>query len=162
MKTNKNYKILNYIVLVGVILTLLILCVIPLVLTAAFKTDYKLMESNFVGTMTILIYICALPYVIALLSLKKLCNLMSKKNPFSREIPNVIKKIGICAFSEVLLFNGATLAVYYIHDIYLYAFTVMSCMIVSFVSIAIGFFSLVSANLFEMSIEIKEENDKTI
>ena len=33
---------------------------------------------------------------------------------------------------------------------------------VSFVSLAIGFLSLVLSKLFDMAIEIKEENDKTI
>ncbi|MGL5694780.1 MAG: DUF2975 domain-containing protein [Peptostreptococcaceae bacterium] len=159
---NKNSKILNGIVLCGIFLTLLILVSVPLVLSAMFKNEYELIKSNFVSVITILVYVCAIPYVMALVFLKRLCKLMSNKNPFSREIPSLIKKIGMCAFSEVLLFNGAIVAMYFIYDIYLYAFTIMSCIIVSFVSIAIGFFSLVSASLFEMSIEIKEENDKTI
>lgn len=162
MKKERNSKILNSIVLVGIALTVLILMSVPLVLTASFKSDQELMNSGVVGGITMLIYMCALPYVVALALLKKLCKLMSNKNPFSREIPSLIKKIGMCAFSEVLLFNLATVAAYYVYGIYLYSLTIMSCIIVSFVSIAIGFFSLVSANLFEMSIEIKEENDKTI
>lgn len=162
MKKDRNSKILNSIVLLGIIITLLMLIGTPLVLTAMFKSDQELMNSNFITTITVLIYACSAPYVGALVLLKKLCKLMSNKNPFSREIPSLIRKIGMCAFSEVLLFNGATIAAYYIHDVYLYALTIVPCVIVSFVSIAIGFFSLVSANLFEMSIEIKEENDKTI
>lgn len=162
MKKDRNSKILNSIVLLGIIITLLMLIGTPLVLTAMFKTDQELMSTNFITTITLLIYACATPYVGALVLLKKLCKLMSNNNPFSREIPRLIKKIGMCAFSEVILFNGAVIAAYYIYDIYLYALTIMPCIIVSFVSIAIGFFSLVSANLFEMSIEIKEENDKTI
>lgn len=162
MKKDRNSKILNSIVLLGIIITLLMLIGTPLVLTAMFKSDKELMNSNFVSTMTVLIYACAAPYVGALVLLKKLCKLMSNKNPFSREIPILIKKIGMFAFSEVLIFNGAAIAAYYMYDVYLYALTIMPCIIVSFVSIAIGFFALVSANLFEMSIEIKEENDKTI
>lgn len=162
MKKNRNSKILNSIVLLGIVITLLMLIGTPLALTAMFKTNKELMDSNFITTITVLIYICAAPYVGALVLLKKLCKLMSNKNPFSREIPRLIKKIGMCAFSEVLLFNGAIIVAYYIYDIYLYALTIVPCIIVSFVSIAIGFFALVSANLFEMSIDIKEENDKTI
>ncbi|MGL5327723.1 MAG: DUF2975 domain-containing protein [Peptostreptococcaceae bacterium] len=159
---NKNSKILNSIVVIGILLTLLILISMPLVITAILKTEYGLVNSNFVSMTTTLIYVCATPYVMALVYLKKLCKLMGNENPFSREIPSLIKKIGICAFSEVLLFNGMVIVMYYMYDVYLYAFTIIPCIMVSFVSIAIGFFSIVSAKLFEMSIEIKEENDKTI
>ena len=51
---------------------------------------------------------------------------------------------------------------YYIFDIYLYGLTIILSIIVSFVSLAIGFLSLVLSKLFDMAIEIKEENDKTI
>ena len=51
---------------------------------------------------------------------------------------------------------------YFAFNIYLYAITIFSCIIVSFLSLAIGVFALVSSKLFEMTIEIKDENDKTI
>ena len=51
---------------------------------------------------------------------------------------------------------------YYIFDIYLYGLTIILAIVVSFVSLAIGFLSLVLSKLFDMAIEIKEENDKTI
>ena len=51
---------------------------------------------------------------------------------------------------------------YFAFDIYLYAITILSCILVSFLSLAIGVFALVSSKLFERVIEIKDENDKTI
>ena len=44
----------------------------------------------------------------------------------------------------------------------MYGLTVASSVIISFVSLAIGFLCFVLANFFETAIEIKEENDHTI
>lgn len=162
MRKNKTQKILNNIVLIGIILTLLILLILPLALTSALKTDVVSMNNNLPVKLTIAIYLCAIPYVYALVLLKKLCKLVAAKQPFAHKIPNILKKISICAFSEVILFNGANIAMYYLCNVYLYLVTIVSCIIVSFVAIAIGFMSLVLSNLFEMAIEIKDENDKTI
>ena len=51
---------------------------------------------------------------------------------------------------------------YFVFDIYFYAITILSSIIVSFLSLAIGVFALVSSKLFKKVIEIKDENDKTI
>ena len=77
-------------------------------------------------------------------------------------LPKYLKKISICAFSEILIYNIVQVLLYYIFDIYLYGLTIILAIVVSFVSLAIGFLSLVLSKLFDMAIEIKEENDKTI
>ncbi|HBG4942189.1 DUF2975 domain-containing protein [Clostridioides difficile] len=50
---------------------------------------------------------------------------------------------------------------YYCYDVYLYAITIISEVIVSFVSLSIGFFTLVLSILFKKIIDIKDEKDKT-
>ncbi|MEF9991772.1 MAG: DUF2975 domain-containing protein [Romboutsia sp.] len=162
MKKNFSSKILNYIVMLGIILTLLTLLAIPLLLTAIFKSNLGIVGSNMPVNIAIGVYICAIPYVVALFILKKLCKLIAIKQPFSRKIPLYLKQISICAFSEILIFNIVQLALYYIFDIYLYGLTIISVIVVSFVSLSIGFLNIVLSKLFDMVIEIKEENDKTI
>nr|WP_317331593.1 DUF2975 domain-containing protein [uncultured Romboutsia sp.] len=162
MKKDYSARILNNIVLVGIILTLLLLLAMPLILTAMFKSGLGVVGSNLPMNISIVIYICAIPYVISLFILKKLCKIIVIKQPFLREIPKYLRQISICAFSEILIYNIVQVALYYIFDIYLYGLTIMSAIIVSFVSLAIGFLSLVLSKLFDMAIEIKEENDKTI
>ncbi|KNF08295.1 protein of unknown function DUF2975 [Gottschalkia purinilytica] len=164
MKKNINSKILDLIVALGIILTLISLLGTPLVLTAFFKTQLLDPEiyHSLVVDITACIYICAVPYLIALFKLKRLCKLVVKNNPFSIEVPKSLKIISTCAFSEVILFNGCLAYLYYLQNIYLYALTVVPAIIVTFVSIFIGFLGLVLAQLFEKAIAIKEENDKTI
>ena len=48
---------------------------------------------------------------------------------------------------------------YFAFGIYFYAIIIFSSVIVSFISLAIGVFALVSSKLFERVIEIKDENE---
>ena len=78
--------------LVGIVLTLLLLIGTPLVLTAFFKTQSLIEDSNIVSIITCAIYICAIPYVYALVLLKKLCEFVANKNPFSHKSTSYFKK----------------------------------------------------------------------
>lgn len=161
---NKNFveNTLNKIVLVGIILTMVMLLFMPLGITAILKSATGIVGTNIPFIISIGIYICAVPYVIALFFLKKLSQLVANKDPFSKEIPIYLKKIAMCAFSEILIFNLVQLGLYCFFDVYFYAITVIPSILVSFISLAIGFLSIVLGKLFEMAIDIKDENDKTI
>lgn len=161
MKNNYS-KILNIIVSVGIILTLIMLAGLPFILGALSKSASINIESKYITVMTVSIYICATPYVIALFNLKRLCSHITSKNPFSESIPKLINNIAYCSFSEVILFNLMNIIFYFVFNIYFYALTILPCVIVSFLSLAIGVFALVSSKLFEMTIDIKDENDRTI
>lgn len=162
MDKNTSSKILNNIILAGIVLTILALLFLPLGITAFFKSNFGIVGGNIPMILSTGVYICAIPYLIALFALKKLCNLIATKNPFSREIPYYLKTISICAFSEIFLFNVIQLFLCYFFNVYLYALNIIPAIIVSFVCLAIGFLSLVLGKLFNMAIDIKEENDKTI
>ncbi|ENY8640115.1 TPA: DUF2975 domain-containing protein [Clostridioides difficile] len=62
---------------------------------------------------------------------------------------------------EIFIFNFVVTILYYCYDVYLYAITIISEVIVSFVSLSIGFFTLVLSILFKKIIDIKDEKDKT-
>lgn len=160
----KNYysKILNTIVSVGIALTLILLIGFPFILGALNKTTFTYMDSKFISIITVGIYICAIPYIIALFNLKRLCSHITSKNPFSEIIPKIINNIAYCAFSEVILFNLMNIVIYFVFNLYFYGLTILLCVIVSFLSLAIGVFALVSSKLFEIAIDIKDENDRTI
>ncbi|MPM68709.1 hypothetical protein SDC9_115643 [bioreactor metagenome] len=162
MNKKSAENILDKIVLIGIILTIIMLLFTPLGITALFKSSFGLVNSKIPLNISIGIYICAIPYIIALVYLKKLCGLIAKKDPFSTNIPIYLKRISICAFSEVLILNIVQFGLYYLFDMYFYALTIVPSVIISFVALAIGFLSIVLSKLFEMAIEIKDENDKTI
>ena len=155
-------KVLNIIVSVGIVLTILLLAIIPFVLGALSKSAEIGIQYKYVIVMTVGIYICAIPYIAALLNLKKLCTYITGEESFSRNIPKYINKIAYYALSEVIIFNLMNVVLYFVFDIYFYAITILSSIIVSFLSLAIGVFALVSSKLFKKVIEIKDENDKTI
>lgn len=155
-------KVLNIIVSIGIVLTILLLAIIPFVLGALSKSAEIGIQYKYVIVMTVGIYICAIPYIAALLNLKKLCTYITGEESFSRNIPKYINKIAYYALSEIIIFNLMNVVFYFVFDIYFYAITILSSIIVSFLSLAIGVFALVSSKLFKKVIEIKDENDKTI
>lgn len=162
MTNTISSKMLNIVVTTGIVLTLLALAATPLILTAFFKSALSMTGTNLDLIVAMAIYVCAIPYVAALFDLKKVCKLFATDNHFSEKIPMYLKRISIYAFSEVILFNGAVLFLYYFFDVYLYALTVVPCVIISFVSISIGLLCLVLSKLYAFVNEIKEENDQTI
>lgn len=155
-------KVLNIIVSIGIVLTILLLAIIPFVLGALSKSAEIGIQYKYVIVMTVGIYICAIPYIAALLNLKKLCTYITGEEAFSRNIPKHINKIAYYALSEIIIFNLMNVVFYFVFDIYFYAITILISIIVSFLSLAIGVFALVSSKLFKKVIEIKDENDKTI
>lgn len=169
MKKNKISKILHSIVIVGIVLTLLALLVTPLVTTAYFKSKFQILsgENNIVMITYACIYICAVPYVIALFKLKNVSKFVKNNNPFSIENIKSLKSIAICTFTEVILFIGCVVYLknftgFYSEFFYLPISYITPIFLVSFIAIFIGFLCLILANLLETAIEIKDENDKTI
>ena len=77
MKKDYSSNILNSIVVIGIILTLIALLAMPLILTAMLKSGLGIVGSSLPMNISIVIYICAAPYVIALFILKKLCKIVA-------------------------------------------------------------------------------------
>lgn len=162
MNRNVSAKVINILVIAGIAITLLGLLATPLVLTAFLKSAFFILDQGLVTAITSCIYLCAVPYLIALFNLKKICRIVVRNNPFTFDTAKALKIISICAFSEIVLFNGCSIYLVYAHDVFLYAMTIMPMIIVTFISLAIGFLGLTLSQLFEQATRIKEENDQTI
>ena len=161
---NNKYKSLKVIVPVGIVLTFIALFLTPLLLTAAFKVstvEIGVSPSKMAFKVTALVYICAVPYVAGLFKLKSICNLMLGENPFDRKIAKLFNDLSLCAFLEAVLFTAATLVSVYALNIYLYAFTVLSVIIVVFVSVTAGLVFKVMSDIFNKASDNKEEIDLT-
>ena len=161
---NINFKALTVLVPVGIAVTLLTLIFLPLGLTAVFKiSNLELNASPSVMALrlSICIYACAAPYLMALFKLKSVCKLLVSENPFDRKIAKEFNNISICAFSEVVVFALATLLSVFLFNLYLYAFTILSLIIVTFISVTAGFLFKVIASVFQRAAEIKEDIDLT-
>lgn len=162
MKSNITSKIINILVICGIGITLLALLATPLVLTAFLKSALSVLDQGLVMTITVCIYLCAVPYIVALFSLKKICKIVVKNNPFTIDTAKQLKIIAFCAFSEIILFNGASLYFVFAKDAFLMALTIIPMIFVTFISLVIGFAGLTLAQVFEQAAEIKQENDETI
>ena len=162
MKNNFSQKSLNAIVNLGICITFILLLATPLITTAFFKSQFSLLESNLVINVVVCIYLFSIPYVIALFKLKKLCILIKKNHPFSMDSIKSLKVISICSFSEIIIFTGCITYLKHSVDFFKYAIIGGPIIIVTFISLIIGFLFLVLCQLFEIVIKIKDENDKTI
>jgi len=162
MKKISFPKVLHMIVILGITLTCIVLLGTGALVTAFFKSQFSLLDGKLVMIVTTCVYLCAIPYVIALFKLKKLSSLVVKNNPFSKESVKSLKVISICAFSEIIIFIGCTS--YLKHSVEFFKYIVLGgpYIVLTFLCLTIGLLCLVLSQLFEIAIEIKEENDKTI
>ncbi|WP_038286115.1 DUF2975 domain-containing protein, partial [Paraclostridium bifermentans] len=76
-------------------------------------------------------------------------------NPFSRETTYLLKTISLCAFSEFFVFNIVQLYLCNLFDIYLYSINVIPTVLISFISLFVGLFSLVLCNINSKILKIK-------
>lgn len=154
---NKNFSstILNNIVSIGIFITLILFLLIPLLFNYFFKNTLGLVGGNISLFVSTGIYICIIPYLIALITLKKLCRLIYNENPFSRKTTYLLKTISLCAFSEFFVFNIVQLSLCNLFDIYLYSINVIPTVLISFISLFIGLFSLVLCNINSKILKIK-------
>ncbi|MFD3448153.1 DUF2975 domain-containing protein [Microbacteriaceae bacterium 4G12] len=162
MKKNLNYNILNLLVLLGLCITILMLFATPLITTAFLKSRFSLLDTSLVIKISICIYLCAVPYVTALFNLKKICKLIAENNAFSLKIVNYLKAISFCSFSAIIIFILCAIYLKYSTVLFHNVLLVGPIFIITFIGITIGFLFLVLSQLFEIFIQIKDENDKTI
>ncbi|WP_315118246.1 DUF2975 domain-containing protein [uncultured Clostridium sp.] len=162
MKERTSSKVLNGLVIAGIILTILALIGTPLTLTALLKISrMEISVPNMNWILTACIYVCAVPYLIALFKFKRICKLLTDENSFSSIISKEFQVIAICAFAEVVIYILSNLFLYVVFDFYLYAMTVIPLIIIPFIGVTAGFLCLVMSGIFKRAAEIKEENDLT-
>lgn len=100
----------------------------------------------------VFLYLTAVPFLILLIMLRRLCRNVLRNAPFHPSSITALHVISICAFIDFLLYAIGTL-------------TMMQNLLSFILMIAafmIGLVSLILAQLFQVSREIKQENDLTI
>lgn len=162
MKTNFNPKILNIIVILGISITCILVFGTPFIVAAFLKSQFSILDHDLVTTISAYLYLLEAPYVIALFKLKKLCSLVVKNNPFSIETVKSLKAISICAFSELIIFIGCEKYLDYSVEGFKNIPLGFPIVALTIICLTIGFLCVVLSQLFEIAIEIKDENDKTI
>lgn len=163
MKKSIKGTVLNTVVILGIIFTLIVLAGVPFIAAAFFKSSEFGGLHPYEWEITVFsVYACAVPFVIALFKLKKVCSLLFTQEAFSQKVAGKLRTIGICAFVEAGVFlavqivAGITLGLYQLLALYY-----IPCAVVLFICIALGFLLLVISDVFKKAAEIKEENDLT-
>ncbi len=100
----------------------------------------KLETLNMEWILTACIYLCAVPYLIALFKFKRICKLLTSENSFSPIISKEFQALAICAFSEACIYLLSNIFLYVLFDFYLFAMTIIPLIVVIFISITVGFF----------------------
>ncbi|MGL5633564.1 MAG: DUF2975 domain-containing protein [Sarcina sp.] len=165
MTKSLSTKVLNIILIIGIIGTILIFLGSPFIFGAFFKStgDVDLIGTAPFYSVIIGFMLCALPYIVALFSLKSLIKLISKNQSFSIKSIKILNIISICAFSELILFilcSNIIKRVFIVHFGYILLTT--PTIIIGFMCLTLGFLFLILAKLFKNALELKEENDMTI
>ncbi|MGL5414830.1 MAG: DUF2975 domain-containing protein [Clostridium sp.] len=160
---NFSSKILNVILIVGIIITIALLVWLPFIVGAFIKVAMiNKAENNVFLILLISGYFLAIPYVIALFKLRKLVSLTMKDEAFSLKSIQSLKIISILSFLEIIIFIGCSNFIKYsiieFHDVLLVGPTAIA----GFICITIGLLFAVLATVFSNARKIKIENDMTI
>lgn len=110
MKDDKKIKtekiVLNGLVIAGIVLTLLAVLASPFIIVAIIKADEFSALPPYTWILTTAsVYVCAVPYLAALIELKLICSRIFTDKVFSMGTAKKFRNIGICAFAELLIFS---------------------------------------------------------
>ena len=161
MKDDKKIKtekiVLNGLVIAGIVLTLLAVLASPFIIVAG---EFSALPPYTWILTTASVYVCAVPYLAALIELKLICSRIFTDKAFSMGTAKKFRNIGICAFAELLIFSVdqavlcSMLAVYELMGLYY-----LPVFVFIFVCIVAGVLAFAMSGVFKRAADIKEEND---
>ena len=105
------------------------------------------------------IYVCSVPYLMALFRLRRICITISSDNPFSEEASKDFSFISRCAFCEVPILPLCFSAFYVIEDVAISYLRILVPAALLFLCIFTGLLSSSASAVFRHAHEMKEEND---
>lgn len=165
MKDDKKIKtekiVLNGLVIAGIVLTLLAVLASPFIIVAIIKAgEFSALPPYTWILTTASVYVCAVPYLAALIELKLICSRIFTDKAFSMGTAKKFRNIGICAFAELLIFSVdqavlcSMLAVYELMGLYY-----LPVFVFVFVCIVAGVLAFAMSGVFKRAADIKKEND---
>ena len=165
MKDDKKIKtekiVLNGLVIAGIVLTLLTVLASPFIIVAIIKAgEFSALPPYTWILTTASVYVCAVPYLAALIELKLICSRIFTDKAFSMGTAKKFRNIGICAFAELLIFSVdqavlcSMLAVYELMGLYY-----LPVFVFVFVCIVAGVLAFAMSGVCKRAADIKEENE---
>lgn len=166
MKDDKKIKtekiVLNGLVIAGIVLTLLAVLASPFIIVAIIKAgEFSALPPYTWILTTASVYVCAVPYMAALIELKLICSRIFTDKAFSLGTAKKFRNIGICAFAELLVFAVdqavlcSMLGIYELMGLYY-----LPVFVFAFVCVVAGVLAFAMSGVFKRAAVIKEENDE--
>lgn len=162
MKNLKIETLLQSLIHLGLALTGIALIAMPMIVTAYFKSAHQLLNQPVITAVIVGLYLCALPYVWALVNLSVLSNMIQDANPFSKKSVQALRWISFSAFSEIAIIIGVTLFIKNTYTFFEHSLVIAPLAIIIFLCLVIGLLCFVLSKLFDSARLIKLENDMTV
>lgn len=143
-------RLMNWLILFFIGLLIISLFTLPLLVNQ--YVHWAGVRFNNTLRLTVFLYATAIPFLLLLLAAWRLCKNVLQQNPFCLSSIQALNVMSICAFLDSLLYAVSTIVL-------LSNLLSLTLMVAAFM---IGLVSLITAQLFKMTMEIKQENDLTI
>lgn len=153
---------LKVLIRIGITLTFIALLAIPHMTKQYFNARDLQLDPSIYFTLILGIYLCAVPYMAALLSLNKLSNMIIDNTPFSISSEQALRKIAIYALLEIAIAISLVCIVMGQSNVIELASLYLPLFIFVFLCLAVSLLAFVLAELFQKARLIKEDNDMTI
>jgi hypothetical protein len=161
MKNN----LLNKLIYIGIILSIGTLLFLPMGLTAIEKVltnDGYIFRFDIVQVFTIMVYLSAIPYLMGLVSFKKISNELGSDDYFNIKISKEFKRIAYLLLIILIIIIIENIILIVVFDFYLYFITIIPLFVFTFIMI-VGFVLMMSfSEVFKKANEVKKENEDTV
>lgn len=151
-------KILRTIVYIVMGLTVVLLFFMPRFLRNEMGFFSAVINSALSYSLMVYIILCCIPFLFALFTVKKICDLISSGDSFSVATLSQLTRIVICCFFEVGI---NILAVILFSVIYNIQFLSLNLLIIGICG-SVAVFTTVLKELVKSAIRLREENELTI
>lgn len=151
-------KALRIIVYIAMGLTALLMVFVPRIIHSYLFYQLYASENSLYTAMIVYVYLCCVPFLLALFSVKRLCDVISNGNSFSEHSLKQLSHIVWCCYAEAAV---NLLAALFFTLVYRVGIFTMSLLIIGICG-TIAIFATVLKELVKSAIRIREENELTI
>lgn len=166
MKDRKLEGYMYALVNLGLLLTIILGLVFPLIYTAFLKVsvnsgwEINLPMAKRLGYLVF--YSLLIPYLVFIFKLREISKYFKEGDHYNREIVRNLNTIGYIMLVIGILYLGINILLYIKYQVFLYALTVIPSIVIPFICFTLFIIFLLAGKVFLNAIELKEENDLTI
>ncbi len=139
-------------------LTALLMAFLPRIVSNYLYYVQNVISPNLSTAIIVYVYLCCIPFLLALITVASLCDVIAIGEPFSEQSLKLLSRIVWCCYIEAIL-NAAAILVF---SIFFNIGIFISSIIIIGICGAVAIFATVLKELVKSAIRLREENDLTI